>query len=334
MKGLSCGSRLQYVTKRCIRFPWAMIRLDPVGRGISTKVKSFFVCCKKYNATAGTRLLMVDFFTILLNAQYDRPTLAELWGYESHHAISKGVITPKGQNIVVLFITKEKQKNLTQYEDHIDEDILFWEGEEKHGTDLRIASGKDTVHVLYRERHHSSFVYKGRAALKHHQLLTNRPSKFVFHLVDLAVTTENIVSDIQNSYGLSVTEKEAIIKSRIGQGKFRKNAFELWKSCAVTGFAKRNVLVASHIKPWRVSNNEERITPHNSLVLLPTLDKLFDKGYISFETSGQIQLANTINQSDLLKAGITKELKLREVPSTIKPFLEYHQEYVFGLGSL
>lgn len=277
---------------------------------------------------------MVDFSTIVLNGEHDRPTLAELWGYESHHAISRGVFTPKGQNLVVLFITKEKQVSLTQYEDHIDQDILFWEGEEKHGTDLRITNARDVIHVFYRERHHTNFIYKGKAALKHYQLFINRPSKFVFHLVDLAFTTENIVNESHHSYGLSKTEREAIIKSRVGQGKFRENAFQLWKTCAVTGFTKRSVLIASHIKPWRVSTNEERISPHNSLILLPTFDKLFDKGHISFESSGKIRLADTITTSDLTKAGITNDLKLRDVPSVIKPFLEYHQEYVFGLGSL
>jgi putative restriction endonuclease len=277
---------------------------------------------------------MVDFTTIKLNKEYDRPTLANLWGYESHHAISRGVVSPQGKNLIVLFVTKEKQQSSTQYQDHIDQDILFWEGEQQHRSDLRIASAKDNIHVFYRDRHHSNFTYKGRAALKHHQLFSNRPSKFVFHLVDLAVTNETIVNDIQMSYGLSATEREAIIKSRIGQGKFRQNAFQLWKTCAVTGFSKRNVLVASHIKPWRVSNNEERITPHNSLILLPTFDKLFDKGHISFKISGKIILAKTVSSDDFMRAGITNELKLRDVPTVIKPFLQYHQEYAFGLGSL
>lgn len=277
---------------------------------------------------------MVDFSTIVLNAEYDRPTLASLWGYESHHAISRGVVTPKGQNLIILFITREKQETLTQYEDHIDADILFWEGEKQHGSDQRIAAKADVIHVFYRERHHSNFIYKGRAVLKHYHLFKERPSKFVFHLIDLAVTTESIVNEIQHSYGLTITEKETIITSRIGQGTFRSNALDFWQTCAVTGFTNRNVLVASHIKPWRVSNNEERITPYNSLVLLPTLDKLFDRCFISFESNGKILLSDKISKSDFTKAGLSHETRLREVPSVIKPYLDYHREYFFGLGSV
>ncbi len=99
---------------------------------------------------------LLDFTSLIVGKEYDRPYLAKLWGYESYEAISRGVITPKGDNRIVFFITKEKQEHLTQYVDHIEQDILFWEGEEKHGSDKRITEKRDTIHIFFRERHHTS----------------------------------------------------------------------------------------------------------------------------------------------------------------------------------
>ena len=48
----------------------------------------------------------------------------------------------------------------------------------------------------------------------------------------------------------------------------------------MSGITSTWILIASHIKPWRVSNNNERLDVYNGLLLLPNLDKLFDKGYI------------------------------------------------------
>lgn len=277
-----------------------------------------------------TSIFVVHFSYIKLDEEYDRPTLAKMWGYDSFRGFAKGVFSPRDQNLLVFFVTKEKQESLTQYEDHIENDTLYWEGEQKHGTDARIVSKRDVIHLFYRDRHHSNFVYKGRLSLGHYQLLNDRPSRFVFDLIDKHVTLQNIVKEIKESY-LTETEKDAIIKSRVGQGLFRKKAIDLWRTCSVTGFAKKNLLIASHIKPWKGSTNDERITSHNSLLLLPTLDRLFDKGYISFETGGKIMISSKINLIDLKKANITTDMRLREVPSVIQPFLEHHHNYVFDI---
>jgi putative restriction endonuclease len=274
---------------------------------------------------------MIEFTDIIIGKEYDRPTLAAMWGYQTFHAISRGVVTPRGQKLIVLFVTKEKQETLTQYEDHIDLDILFWEGEKEHRSDARIVSRKDLIHVFFRERHHSSFVYVGQADLRTYKLYADRPSKFSFQLIDRAVSDESIVEEVQQTYGLTETEKEAIIKSRRGQGLYRSRALELWKSCSLSGFSKQTILVASHIKPWKVSTNEERLNPHNSLLLVPTLDKLFDKGYVGFAPGGNIMLSDKIEQNDWRKIGLDSSARLRTVPPGTKEFLIYHREYIFDL---
>ena len=45
-------------------------------------------------------------------------------------------------------------------------------------------------------------------------------------------------------------EREALVKARIGQGRFRDALIDHWGSCAVTEVADQDLLRASHIIPW------------------------------------------------------------------------------------
>lgn len=274
---------------------------------------------------------MIDFSGLIVGSQYDRPYLAKIWGYQSFNAISRGVFTPANQNIIVLFVTREKQQALTQYEDHVEQDTLFWEGEKGHGSDKRIIEKKDTIHVFFREKHHSDFIYEGRAVLQRFHLFSDRPSKFSFTLIDRAVSEFDIVAEISQQYVTDKTEKDAIISARLGQGYYRQESIKLWKQCCVTGFSKPNILIASHIKPWKNSDNSERMNPYNSLLLVPTLDKLFDRGYIGFGPDGKIQISQKISEDDCSRIHLTPELRIYSVPEKTKPFLEYHKEYVFDM---
>ena len=80
----------------------------------------------------------VNFENIRLHSDYTRPQLAELWGFKGYEAISRGIVTPAGTPYIILFITKEKQSFLTQYEDVFKDGILEIEGETSHTADQRI----------------------------------------------------------------------------------------------------------------------------------------------------------------------------------------------------
>lgn len=82
------------------------------------------------------------------------------------------------------------------------------------------------------------------------------------------------VEEVKNDQTLTSLEKESIILSRIGQGKFRHELIELWKGCAISKFDDTRFLIASHIKPWKKSTNQEKVDKYNGLLLLPTYDKL------------------------------------------------------------
>lgn len=97
------------------------------------------------------------------------------------------------------------------------------------------------------------------------------------------------LEDISRDDALSATERDALISARIGQGRFRREVLALWgSSCAVTGSRIAEIIRASHILPWRDSNNDQRLDAENGLPLVATLDALFDRGIISFGSTGKL----------------------------------------------
>lgn len=81
------------------------------------------------------------------------------------------------------------------------------------------------------------------------------------------------------------TEREILAKARVGQGRFRAELVAAWgkgEACALTGLDIPEMLIASHIKPWRESSNRERLDPMNGLLLAAHADCLFDRYLMSF----------------------------------------------------
>ena len=124
------------------------------------------------------------------------------------------------------------------------------------------------------------------------------------------------------------TEIETLIKARQGQGRFRQKLLELYPNCPLTGLDVRSLLIASHIKPWSKCNNEERLDPFNGLMLAPNIDRLFDKGLITFDTNGTIKISPKIDPGNQKRLGISPDMKLKIEPESQKYF-EYHRNHVF-----
>ncbi len=154
---------------------------------------------------------------------------------------------------------------------------------------------------------------------------------FDLYIQYLEVTniTDEIANDIQSIIeqpNIESTEKTSLIQSRIGQGKFRESLVSLWGGCSVTKCSQLSLLVASHIKPWNKSDNQERLDPYNGFLLLPNLDKAFDLGFISFESSGNILISSKLPEYKLL--GISKGINI-QIREGNKIYLEYHRAHVF-----
>jgi len=153
----------------------------------------------------------------------------------------------------------------------------------------------------------------------------NRYADFL-ESVDLSFCSE--IEAIQNTKNLDATTKKAVIESRVGQGKFRTELKKYWRACSVTAFPNLDLLIASHIKPWRVSTDFERLHKYNGLLLQPNLDALFDKGYISFSERGVVLISRTFKNS-AIKLGAKPEMTLSRVEEHHQPYITYHREHVF-----
>lgn len=278
----------------------------------------------------------VSFTSLKFGQTYERPFLAKLWGYQSFHAISKGVVTPARTNYIIFFVTKDKQEALTQYNDYIDGDMLFWEGEEKHSSDNRVAEAStngDEIYLFYREVHHTPFVYFGKITLTDFQLNNDKPSEFVFKINALSYEDIDVFKEVREHAAeyktLEVTEQEQVVKSRLGQGNFRRNVIRLWGSCSVTGLQNVSLLRASHIKPWKDSDNNERLIPYNGLLLIPDFDFLFDRGYISFKSDGNVLISHRLSPFARKVFDVHDSMRLRKVFSENRKYLDFHRNEVF-----
>ncbi|MDR1787948.1 MAG: HNH endonuclease [Treponema sp.] len=123
------------------------------------------------------------------------------------------------------------------------------------------------------------------------------------------------------------TEKLRQIQCRIGQGEFRESLIKLWQGCSVTRYGLVDILRASHIKPWCVSSDDERLDQFNGFLLTPNLDAAFDKGLISFNDDGTILIAEQY-KSALQELGIFENMKIN-LKEENKKYLMYHRKYVF-----
>ena len=127
----------------------------------------------------------VSFEAIAIGQTYSRNDLVRIWGYAAPQALARGVVTPKNDHKIILFVTKEKQASATQYQDHIEGNQLFWEGPNDHFAEDRIVGAPkngDELHRFYRERHHADFTYYGQITPTQAQQYADQPSRFVFAL--------------------------------------------------------------------------------------------------------------------------------------------------------
>ncbi len=148
---------------------------------------------------------------------------------------------------------------------------------------------------------------------------------------DKVVDQTEVENAISGYATLAETERTAIVKSRVGQGLFRKRLIDKYKgACIITGVSAKKLLVASHIKPWAVSNNEERLSEENGLLLSPTYDKLFDYGLITFSNQGNMIISSQLSDEDKNKLHLSTNIQYDlKMSSKMMEHLDYHRDIIF-----
>lgn len=143
--------------------------------------------------------------------------------------------------------------------------------------------------------------------------------------------TEGITEPAEEVFapGLTETMRNYLRNSRVGQGQFRKDLISKYGGrCPITGIEHDQLLVASHIKPWKVCTNAERLDSSNGILLSALVDRFFDKGLISFSEDGAVIVSPRLSASDKAKCGIEQWQQL-QLTAQSKRYMEYHRAVEF-----
>lgn len=175
-------------------------------------------------------------------------------------------------------------------------------------------------------------------------------SEFSTDLTELTYQSQIIKSEIMKKDIVDIVDlgdiqeippgeyRERMTKQRIGQYYFRLSVLNSYgQKCCVTGINKSELLIASHIKPWAVSDeNTERTNPSNGLCLNSLHDRAFDKGLITIGKDYSIVLSNKMKNVEMDEATRSwfyeyegKQIKLPDKFLPGKQFIEYHNDVIF-----
>jgi len=234
-----------------------------------------------------------------------------------------------------VFVTQEKTESQTQYNDYIDGNLLFWEGEKKHRSDRRIISARangDEIHLFYRWQGKMPFTYLGIIWLLHSDVRDDSPSKFIFRIEHFPAAAIDALDDLiehQNEIE-SMPDEDAhqLRKSRIGRGRFRNLLVQRWGGCAATDLREVTLLRASHIKPWRDCTNTERMDVNNGLLMAPHFASMFRTGYISFAAGGSIILSDALQHEQFSCLKPNGDEALSYNGKKLQQYLRHHRENI------
>lgn len=134
---------------------------------------------------------------------------------------------------------------------------------------------------------------------------------------------------------------------RVGQHRFAQSVLENHQNCCVfcglsgtiAGRRRPRMMVASHIKPWRDSSDDERLDFRNGLTACPTHDVAFDTGLITVNQDLSVSYAPGV-ESDMratpaLRHALGKPPLGERIflgPDSVAPemsYLTWHREKIY-----
>lgn len=147
---------------------------------------------------------------------------------------------------------------------------------------------------------------------------------------EIVLWEEHLERRIESDESLPPTEREQLILARRGQGRFREGVQQLERACRVTRVERPEHLRASHCKPWRDSTDAERLDRDNGLLLTPSVDHLFDRGFISFRDDGELLISPVAHRESLARMGVPMQAGHNVgafTPGQAR-YLEHHRDLV------
>lgn len=137
----------------------------------------------------------------------------------------------------------------------------------------------------------------------------------------------SIIEEIENG-SREGEEKEALVRVRVNQGIFREKLLRKYSKCCLCGVCTPEFLIASHIKPWAISNSNEKLDSENGLLMCPNHDKLFDGGWISFSDDGNILISSVLQQNERIFMNVHENMKI-EMSGKKQEYMEFHRKNIY-----
>lgn len=154
---------------------------------------------------------------------------------------------------------------------------------------------------------------------------------------DVLCELEKLEIDVENKTIEEINEVgeviERVVKARKNQNKFREALFKRENKCKICGLAHKELLIASHIKPWSESTPEEKLNPFNGFLLCPNHDSLFDKHFITFQDNGQIIISKRLSEDDKQLLNINNDIVIN-IEEKNKKFLKEHREVFYDIEKI
>lgn len=257
------------------------------------------------------------------------------WEYVDQVKKGDVILSSKDRHVVAMSVAKQDAYKSNQPDP---EDAKLWNME---GRRVDVAyvdidppvSVNELVDIFQRNSSENSPLDKnGRGKMGYLFPVSPIVATQVFERINQALPVNEIISEgiASELAGPASTTNKRLMDVRLGQDKFRKELLRFFEGkCAVTGVSEGDLLIASHIKPWSISNDYERLDLANGILLEAGIDRLFDKGFISFEPTGAIIISPFLSCENIDALGITPELKLLRVNPKSADYLEFHKESLF-----
>lgn len=139
--------------------------------------------------------------------------------------------------------------------------------------------------------------------------------------------------DLLERTDIGPTQIKQLVNARRGQGLFKTRVRAVERACRVTGLERVQHLVASHIKPWKDSTDAEKLDGANGLLLSPHVDHLFDKGYISFTSVGELIISPNLRMRVLDTWHIDIDVNVGLFSPKQQEYLAFHRDAVLQRAS-
>ena len=285
----------------------------------------------------------------LKNKIYKRSDIHDKYGGNRQRGISNCVEHP-----LIFIFTNPNSDEQDVYVDEWKNKYFYYSGEGRKG-DMKMTGGnksildhqknKKEIHLFEKTSSSGMWKYIDQLKLVDRNDYRNKDEdgneRDGFQFVLLSVSEEigikekvdSLPNIIEYNYNLpNKTERKGLVTTRIGQGIYRKMILQKWDDkCGVTGCNIKNILISSHIVPWKDSNKSEKRDPENGILLSPNLDSLFDRHLISFDDSGDIIISKKLLKEDLDRLGVNEKMKLSQVTDGMKPYLKRHRDKFYSL---